>query len=64
MIDLANLSKDNIKCLVAINDETWIWHSRLGHINMDSIARLIKKDRLDVYPKLILKRVEFVMHVN
>ena len=56
MIDLDDLSKDNIEYLVAmnikVNETSWIWHSRLRHASMDSIIRLIKKDLVRGLSKL------------
>ena len=46
LIDLDDLSKDNIKYLVAmnvkVNKASWIWRIRLGYRNMNSIASLSK----------------------
>ena len=32
-------------CLLAnVNDESWLWHGRLGHINFQSIRMLVEKE--------------------
>ena len=56
IIDLDELKNENIECLVAINAKvnkfSWIWHNRLGHASMDSLARLIKLDSVKFLSKI------------
>ena len=53
MVDLNDLSKINMQCLVAlnakINETSWLWHRRLAHISMHSLSKLIKRNWLSVY---------------
>ena len=48
MVDLDNLSIQNMQCLVAmnakINETSWLWHHRLAHISMHTLSKIIKKD--------------------
>ncbi|GAV77733.1 gag_pre-integrs domain-containing protein, partial [Cephalotus follicularis] len=32
----------NIKCLVSMNDDSWLWHRRLGHVGMSTISDMGK----------------------
>ena len=48
MIDLNDLSKINMQCLVSlnakINETSWLWHRRLAHISMIYFQNLLKKN--------------------
>ena len=48
MVDLENLSLQNMQCLVAmnakINETSWLWYCKLAHINMHTLSKIIKKD--------------------
>ena len=44
MIDLNNKPCLDSKCLVSMNDDSWIWHKRFAHANMDLIDKLSKND--------------------
>jgi hypothetical protein len=37
-------------CLVAINENSWLWHRRLGHANMDLFSKLSKLDLVKGLP--------------
>jgi hypothetical protein len=43
-IDLDNVSSKESICLVAINENSWLWHRRLGHANMELLSKLSKFD--------------------
>ena len=49
-----SLSANNVdvKCLAAINDNSWLWHRRLGHINFKLISKLARKDLVTGLPKI------------
>jgi len=38
------LISSNIKHLVATNEDSWIWHKKLGHASMDQLSKLIRFD--------------------
>ena len=60
MVDLNDLSKINIKCLVAlnakINETSSLWHRKLAHISMHSLSKLINKELATGLPKLNFKK--------
>ena len=35
IIDLESLTNQEVKCLVLVNNDSWLWHRRLGHGSMD-----------------------------
>ncbi|XP_077232400.1 uncharacterized protein LOC143869726 [Tasmannia lanceolata] len=49
---LEELICQNVTCLVSFENNTWTWHRRLGHSNMEIIARISGKNIVDGLPKL------------
>jgi len=41
-IDMNNVIS-NISCLSAINEDSWLWHKRLGHASFDHLSRIGSK---------------------
>ena len=37
-INLSELKDQNVKCLLTVSDEQWVWHKRLGHVSMRKIS--------------------------
>jgi hypothetical protein len=31
------------KCFLGKEDEVWLWHRRMGHINFDNISKISRK---------------------
>ena len=44
MINLDNRPNLDSKCLISINNDSWIWHKRLAHVSIDLIDKLSKND--------------------
>jgi len=42
-IDIEKLTCKN-QCLSALNDDSWLWHRRLGHASMHLLSKLSKKE--------------------
>ena len=40
-----------VKCLMANNDDSWLWHKRIAHIHMEHLNKLIKHDLVIGLPK-------------
>ena len=38
IIDLKCLAYQDVKCLVSVNSDSWLWHRRLGHASMDLLG--------------------------
>ena len=49
-----NISKydDHDKCFSSMHDQSWLWHRRLGHANMDLISQLNKDELVRGLPKI------------
>ena len=43
MIDMSNM-QCNATCLNALDDDSWLWHRRLGHISFDHLSTLNNKE--------------------
>ena len=52
IIDLHKISNQNVKCLVPISNDAWLWHRRLGHASMDLIDSLRKAELVRDLPKI------------
>src|SRR3954470_2341235 len=44
MLNLDEVSKSNAKCLIALGEDSWLWHRRLAHINFDLLNKVVTKD--------------------
>ena len=43
------LDEKDENCYLGNEDESWLWHKRLGHINLDNLIRLNKKKQQETY---------------
>ena len=51
-LDCTNANDDNIKCLTAVENNSWLWHRCLGHAHMKLPSKLSKKELVVGLPKL------------
>ena len=53
-----NISKydGHDKCFSSMHDQSWLWHRRLGHANMDLISQLNKDELVRGLPKINLQK--------
>jgi hypothetical protein len=49
-IDLDNITSKESICLATINENSWLWHRRLGHANMELLSKLAKLDLVKGLP--------------
>ncbi|KAJ0076568.1 hypothetical protein Patl1_35430 [Pistacia atlantica] len=56
IIDLCNIASKDLCLMSTKDDDSWLWHRRLGHASMDVIAKLSKKNLVYGLPKLVFKR--------
>jgi hypothetical protein len=42
----------NEKCCIGKEDEVWIWHRRMGHINFDNLVKVSKKEAIREIPQI------------
>jgi len=52
LIDLNNASSSYITCLVAKEENLWLWHKRATHINMQHLKKLISKELVSGLQKI------------
>ena len=43
---------DHDRCFSSMHDQSWLWHRRLGHANMDLISQLNKDELVRGLPKI------------
>ena len=51
-------SNDNL-CLLASNNDYFLWHKRFGHLNMKTISKISKFDLVKGLPKIAFKKDYF-----
>ncbi|KAK2354182.1 gag-protease polyprotein [Trifolium repens] len=52
MLDLDDNCLSGAKCLITKNDESWLWHRRMAHLNFDLLNKLASKDLVIGLPKI------------
>ena len=62
-IDISKYEGHN-RCFSSMHDESWLWHRRLGHVNMNLITQLNKNELVRGFPKSLLKKIKFVKHAK
>jgi hypothetical protein len=40
----------NEKCCLGKEDESWLWHRRMGHMNFDNLVKVIKREAVREIP--------------
>ncbi|KAK2966974.1 hypothetical protein RJ640_009544 [Escallonia rubra] len=51
-IQLNDLANQNVKCLSAISETSWLWHRRLGHMHMEHLKDISSKELVRGLPKI------------
>ena len=51
MINLDKTSNHD-QCFLGKDDDSWLWHRRISHINIEHLNKLISKDLFIGLPKL------------
>ena len=44
--------KCNPTCLNALDEDSWLWHRKLGHISFDHLSRINSKESVKGIPSL------------
>jgi len=52
------IAEKSLKCLKALNEDSRLWHRRLGHINMHTLNKLASKELVRGLPKLTINYQE------
>ena len=47
---------NNLKCPAASNEACWLWHRRISHACMDQITKLIRKNLVRAFPKIMFDK--------
>ncbi|KAK2989895.1 hypothetical protein RJ640_019478 [Escallonia rubra] len=51
-IKLNDLANQDVKCLSAISETSWLWHRRLGHMHMEHLKDISSKELVRGLPKI------------
>src|SRR3954468_9979154 len=54
-IDLSDLEKQKVTCLMYVSEEQWVWHRRLGHASLIKISQINKLNLVRGLPNLKYK---------
>jgi len=52
VLDLDDVSSSGAKCLIAKNEDSWLWHRRLSHVHFDLLNKIVSKDLVVGLPKI------------
>ncbi len=52
MVDIESSSSKFAKCLMTKEEDTWLWHRRMAHINMNHLNKLVSHELVLGVPKL------------
>jgi len=52
VLDLYDVSSNGVKCLMAKNEDYWLWHRRLSHVHFDLLNKVVSKDLVVGLPKI------------
>ena len=62
MVGIATRTSNNIyvlseigneKCFLGKEDESWLWHKRMGHIKFDNLVNVSKKESVREMPQIM-----------
>ena len=62
-LDWKNQSSKSI-CMLATNDQNWLWHKRFNHLNFKTLNNLCSKDLVDGLPKIKFHKDKSVLYVR
>ncbi|KAL5540333.1 hypothetical protein UlMin_042895 [Ulmus minor] len=58
-----NVAKDVEKCFVSFSNESWLWHRRLGHANMELLNKLSTKQLVKGLPSVTFQKYK-LLHLD
>ncbi|KAK2968266.1 hypothetical protein RJ640_027655 [Escallonia rubra] len=51
-LGLVETANQDVKCLSAISETSWLWHRRLGHMHMEHLNDSLSKELVKGLPKI------------
>ena len=64
VLTIDDVAPTNETCLIAMNDNGWLRHRRLGYAYINLISKLAQKDLIIGIPKVIWEEIGYVDHVK
>ncbi|KAK2986400.1 hypothetical protein RJ640_022398 [Escallonia rubra] len=55
----ARLTNQDVKCLSAISETSWLWHRRLGHMHMEHLKDISSKELVRGLPKIKFEKDKY-----
>jgi len=52
VLDLDDVSSSGVKCLIAKNEDSWLWNRRISHVHFDLLNKIVSKDLVVGLPKI------------
>jgi len=52
VLDLDDALSSGAKCLIAKNEDFWLWHRRLSHVHFDLLNKVVSKGLVVGLPKI------------
>ncbi|KAK2966803.1 hypothetical protein RJ640_007651 [Escallonia rubra] len=53
------LANQDVKCLSAISETSWLWHRRLGHMHMEHLKDISSKELVRGLPKIKFEKDKY-----
>ena len=54
----------NEKCSLGNEDESWIWHKRMGHIHFDNLVKVSKREAVKEMPQIMKPNKHFTQALS
>ncbi|KAK2978117.1 hypothetical protein RJ640_028671 [Escallonia rubra] len=52
-------TNQDVKCLSAISETSWLWHRRLGHMHMEHLKDISSKELVRGLPKIKFEKDKY-----
>ncbi|KAK2986569.1 hypothetical protein RJ640_011553 [Escallonia rubra] len=52
-------ANQDVKCLSAISETSWLWHRRLGHMHMEHLKDISSKELVRGLPKIKFEKDKY-----
>jgi hypothetical protein len=52
------------KCYMGQRDESWLWHRRMGHMNLDNMVKMSAKKAMRDMPNIVRPSNTLCKHVS
>ncbi|KAK2967989.1 hypothetical protein RJ640_026045 [Escallonia rubra] len=57
--EISTSANQDVKCLSAISETSWLWHRRLGHMHMEHLKDISSKELVRGLPKIKFEKDKY-----